>query len=207
MVTPEQLSFPVTIVGAGGIGSPTALTLAKMGCPQITIYDPDTIEQHNLPNQLYRLADVGQPKVKALQAIIHEFTDCEVNPVAERLVEADLSGVVISAVDSMAERQSIWQGSIRYRIRVDLYVDARMGAEVSRVFSVRPTDPDDVRFYESTLYSDLEATEENCTARAIIYNVLNVASLVANIVKRHARGEEGHRELIFDFATMSLLLD
>jgi hypothetical protein len=72
---------------------------------------------------------------------------------------------------------------------------------------MRPTDPDDVRFYESTLYSDLEATEETCTAQAVIYNVLNVASLVANVVKRHARGEEVHRELIFDFATLSLLSD
>lgn len=205
LVKPDELSFPITLIGAGGIGSPTALALAKMGCSQITVFDPDTVEQHNLPSQIYRLEDVGRPKVKALESVLREFTSCQINPIEGPFVDSGTKGVVISAVDSMAARHSIWMEGIRYRAGIDLYVDARMGAEVSRIYSVRPTDPEHVRFYESFLYSDADAQDDPCTARAIIYNVFGVAGLIANVVKRYARGEEIMREIIFDYATLSLL--
>lgn len=205
LVKPEELSFPITLIGAGGIGSPTGLALAKMGCTRLTVFDPDSVEQHNLPNQIYRMEDVGRPKVKALESVIREFTSCQITPIEGPFVDSGTKGVVISAVDSMAARHSIWTEGIRYRAGIDLYIDARMGAEVSRIYSVRPTDPEHVRFYESSLYSDAEAQDEPCTARAIIYNVFGIAGLIANVVKRFARGEEIMREIIFDYATLSLL--
>jgi molybdopterin/thiamine biosynthesis adenylyltransferase len=51
LISPEALAATVTIVGAGGIGSPVALALAKKGCRTLTRYDPDMVEAHNLPNQ------------------------------------------------------------------------------------------------------------------------------------------------------------
>src|SRR5688572_9763698 len=114
LVTPEQLRTPVTIVGAGGIGSPVALALAKMGCREIRLYDPDTIEPHNLPNQLYRLRDVGRPKVEALAEILREYTEVTVSAHLERVDGQRLDGIVISAVDSMASREAIWRGSVRF---------------------------------------------------------------------------------------------
>ncbi len=205
LVPPDDLDFQVTIAGVGGIGSPVALALAKMGCRRITLYDPDFVEAHNLPNQLYRLRDVGRPKVEALADMLREFATVEVQPIQEVLSDQRLTGVVISGVDSMASRESIWKGSIRYRASVPVYVDARMGAQVCRVLTVRPADPDDIRRYEGTLYSDSEATEDPCTAQAIIYTTLGVASLVANQVKRYALAEPSDPDLIFDYVTLSLL--
>jgi len=43
---------PVTVIGAGGIGAATVVALAKTGFENITVYDFDTIGEHNLPNQL-----------------------------------------------------------------------------------------------------------------------------------------------------------
>lgn len=205
IVPPGSLDFHVTIIGIGGIWSPVALALAKMGCPRLTLYDPDLVEAHNLPNQLYRLHDVGRPKVEALADLLREFAGVEVRPVQEIVSDQRLTGVVISGVDSMASRKGIWNGSIRYRASVPLYVDARMGAQVCRVLTVRPADPDDIFRYEATLYSDSEATEDPCTAQAIIYTTLGVASLVANQVKRFALGESCDPDLIFDYVTLSLL--
>lgn len=205
LVTPDELAVPITIIGAGGIGSPTALALAKMGCSRLTLYDPDVIEPHNLPNQFYRLEDVNQPKVRALQALIHAFTGVGVVAHQEAVSNQRLEGIVVAGVDSMASRQRIWRGAIRYRPAVQLYVDARMGAEVCRVYTIRPTDPEDVRVYEPTLYDDEQATEEACTARAIIYNVLTIAGLIASQVKKHVKGEPLPRELIFDLKTLTLL--
>lgn len=205
LISPSDLAFPITLIGAGGIGSPTALALAKMGCSRLTVYDPDVVEQHNLPNQFYRLADVGQPKVTALRGIVGEFADQELEAVQARFANDNSEGVVISAVDSMDDRRKIWTDQIRYRIAIDLYIDARMGAEVCRIYAVRPSDPDDVRFYESSLYSDQDAQDLACTAQSIIYNVLGVAALIANLVKKHARGQDSSREIIFDYSTLSLL--
>lgn len=207
LVTPEQLAVPITVVGVGGIGSPTALALAKMGCSNLTVYDPDVVEPHNLPNQFYRLQDVGRAKVHAIRELIKAFTGLEVVAVQETVQAQRLHGVVISAVDSMAARQAIWREAIRFRASVQLYVDARMGAEVCRIYSVRPTDPEDVRAYEQTLYTDDQATPESCTAQAIIYNVLTVAGLIANQVKKYATADSLARELIFDLKTLTLLVD
>src|SRR3989304_1851615 len=74
LVPPEALETPVAVVGCGGIGSFAALALAKMGCRHLTLYDDDKVEEHNLPNQLYRPADVGRPKAEALAEIVRAFT-------------------------------------------------------------------------------------------------------------------------------------
>ena len=53
LANPAQLKVPITILGAGAVGSFTTLTLAKLGCSSLTVYDPDTVEVHNLPNQYF----------------------------------------------------------------------------------------------------------------------------------------------------------
>lgn len=66
-------------------------------------------------------------------------------------------------------------------------------------------DPDDVRLYESTLYDDASASDDPCSAQAIVYTTLGVAALVANQVKRFARGESFESDVVFDFATLTVL--
>lgn len=194
------------LIGAGGIGSPTALALAKMGCPELHIYDPDTIEEHNIPNQLFRLADVGKPKVEALCTMCREFSDCRCFPHQTKIEGKEvLEGIVISGVDSMASRKSIW-AAIKGNIKVRLYVDGRMGGEVGRVIAVCPASPTDARFYESTLFSDEEAEQVPCTARAIIYNVFALASLISSRIKKHLKEEEAHRDIVVDLFNSQMLV-
>lgn len=205
LVSPSDLDFDVNLIGVGGLGSPIAMALAKMGCPRITFFDHDNVEPHNLPNQLYRIADVGLPKVEALARILREYVDGEITPVNELVTQRSFGGVVISAVDSMAARRTIWENCVRYKAGVKLYIDARMGGEVGRILTVSPTHPIGVGAYEATLFSDEEGSQELCTAQATIYSTFGVASLVANQVKRHARGESLTFEHIIDFSTSMLL--
>jgi molybdopterin/thiamine biosynthesis adenylyltransferase len=59
-----------TIVGAGGLGGPIALSLAAAGI-ELTIVDPDVVEVSNLHRQLqFTSADVGRPKAPALAALV-----------------------------------------------------------------------------------------------------------------------------------------
>ncbi len=204
LVSPETLDIPIHLIGCGGIGSFTALVLSKMGVRQLSLYDPDGIEEHNLPNQLFRLSDVGRPKVEALREILAEFAGLSVEVQPVQVEGQRMAGVVISGVDTMQARKTIWQQCIRYRTAIVRYIDARMGAEVARIYAVRPTDPSDIRFYEKTLYHDEEAEALPCTAAAIIYSGFAIASLIGNLVKRLATGEDLPREVLFDLKTLTL---
>lgn len=202
IVNVESLRRPISVIGVGGIGSPTVLALSKMGCTKITVYDDDYVEEHNLSSQLYRHSDLHRAKVEALRDIIGMFSDTQLACNKVRVDgRIELQGIVITTVDSMQSRYKIWNESIKLNRKVNLYIDARMGAEVCRILSICPVDPDDVDLYEKSLYSDSEALEEPCTARAIIYNVFMSAALIAGQVKRFAMGGVLPRELVFDFAT------
>ena len=81
---PRLARTPITVIGAGAVGSFTVLALAKCGAERITVWDDDSIESHNLPNQWYRLADLGRPKVQALKALVLEMTGVDIEIAQER---------------------------------------------------------------------------------------------------------------------------
>lgn len=208
IVSPEDLaSLRVTVIGVGGIGSPTTLALAKMGIRNIIVYDDDKVEPHNLPNQFYKKTDLGVLKVCALANLVDEFANATIEARAERFDGSqELSGVVVSGVDTMEARKLIWT-AVKFNPAVQLYVEARMGAEIARIHTVQPSDIFGVKWYESTLYTDEEAVQAPCTARAIIYCSLMIGALVANQVKKFANAEAWAREVIFDMMTLSLIVN
>jgi molybdopterin/thiamine biosynthesis adenylyltransferase len=207
LVSPSDLVWDVNLVGAGGLGSSIGLAVIKMGCPRLHVFDPDRVEPHNLPNQLYRLADVDRPKAVALSAFLREFSPAEITAVEEKVVDRVLTGVVIAAVDSMASRRDIWENCVRYRLAVPLFIDTRMGGEVGRVLTVNPSNPSSVERYEATLFTDDEGAEDPCTAQATIYSTFGIAALVANQIKRFARDEPLVFDHIVDYSTSTLLAD
>jgi MoaD family protein len=61
----------VLILGAGGLGSPTALYLALAGVGTLGIVDFDAVDLSNLQRQiLHRTEDVGRPKVESARETI-----------------------------------------------------------------------------------------------------------------------------------------
>src|SRR5689334_12873675 len=59
-----------TLVGAGGLGGPLALSLGAAGI-ELTILDPDIVEVSNLHRQIqFTPADVGKPKAALLAAAV-----------------------------------------------------------------------------------------------------------------------------------------
>ncbi len=205
LVRPEALETPVHVVGCGGIGSFAALALAKLGCPNLHLYDDDRVEEHNVPNQLFRSTDIGRPKVDALSEILEVFTGTRARAHLRRLDSERLQGVVVAGVDSMAARKTLWLKSVRHRAGVPLYLDGRLGAEVCRLYAIRPVDPDDIRCYERSLYEDGQAVPLSCTAGAIIYTGFAIAGLIADQVKKFATGEPTPREIFYDLKTFTLM--
>ena len=197
IVAPEKLVFPITVIGAGAIGSVTVVTLAKMGCSDITVWDPDILEEVNIPNQLCKLAMVGKPKVEALAKLVHELTEVQIKWTRQRYTGQRLEGVVIVTVDNMTTRQNVWKRTKLSR-KISLLIDARMGAEFARVYTVHPLNVEEADFYERNLYNSDEAEHLPCSARSIIYCPTVVAGFIALVIKQYAINHSSPREILID---------
>lgn len=77
----------VTVIGAGGLGSPALQYLAAAGVGRISIIDDDVVDESNLHRQvLHKTADIGRPKVaSAREALLALNPDVEIVPIQERL--------------------------------------------------------------------------------------------------------------------------
>lgn len=176
------LGQKLTVIGAGAIGSFTVLSLVKMGFTDVTVYDFDEVSIENMNCQWYRMGDVGKKKVDALKSLIKDFTGVEIKIISDRYENQALDGIVISAVDSMAVRKTIWKNIVEHRT-VDHLVDPRMAAEYALCYVMNPHSEKDRETYEKVLYSDKDAIEERCTAKATMYTSTMISGYVAKMVK------------------------
>ena len=100
------------IIGAGGLGSPSAIYLSLAGVGTVGIVDFDVVELSNLQRQvLHHTADVGRPKVQSavdnikaynpdVNVVVHE-TRLESDNAMEIISQYDL---VINGADNFATR-------------------------------------------------------------------------------------------------------
>lgn len=206
----DLLDFPVTVVGAGGIGSPTALALSKMGVRDLQIIDFDKVEAHNIPNQLLYPPDgVGELKVVLLQRELARLSGVNILVVNGTFPDtAHLRpGVIISAVDSMAVRSKIWQ-VIKLDPQYPLFIDGRMDGEDLRVYTINPVDPDHIKFYEASLYGDEGKDGKPCTNATVIYNCFVVGGIIASRIAAFARHEGGGpKEFIQNLKTLKTIVN
>lgn len=179
----HNLGEKITIIGAGSVGSFTALALAKMGFSNITVYDDDKIETENMNCQFYPLRSIGQLKVDALHELVKDFADIEIEKKAERYADGTFPGIVISAVDNMAVRKKIWDEHKANGAVTRAVLDPRMGAEAALLYTMNPTCEKDIESYEKTLYTDDDAVVARCTEKSTMYCVLLLSGLVSTTVK------------------------
>ncbi len=106
------LRAKVLLIGAGGLGSPTAVYLAAVGVGTLGIIDSDVVDLSNLQRQiLHRTADVGRPKVESARDTIQAMNpDVAVVPYAERLTVDNIDriikdyDIVVDGSDNFATR-------------------------------------------------------------------------------------------------------
>ena len=203
ILDPAKLEVPIHIIGCGSVGSWTALTLAKMGATQLTLWDFDVVEEHNIPNQAYRPADVGRPKVKALGEIIEAMTGNAARISNRRFDGLVDRGIVIVALDSMDARIDLWR-ALRDQ-PIDWLIDSRMGAEVARILTVNVTSLAGQRDYGRTLYRSTEALQEPCTARSTAYCATGLASFITAKLVKIITGRPFSTDVTIDFRNAVLL--
>ena len=108
----KLLQSKVLIVGAGGLGSPSAVYLALAGVATLGIVDFDVVDVSNLQRQiLHHTADVGRPKLESardsilaynpdVNVVLHE-TRLESHNAMEIIGQYDL---VVNGADNFATR-------------------------------------------------------------------------------------------------------
>jgi molybdopterin/thiamine biosynthesis adenylyltransferase len=122
----KLLDAKVLLLGAGGLGSPTALYLAAAGVGTLGIVDDDVVDLSNLQRQVIHTTDrVGVPKVDSAEEAIKALNP-DVNVVkypvridASNIVEI-IEGydVIVDGVDNFPTRYLLNDATVRLKIPV-----------------------------------------------------------------------------------------
>jgi len=196
IIKTEELDFPIHILGAGGIGSWTAMTLAMMGCQNITVYDDDEVEDHNVASQLYKEKQLGKNKVHALADNVKEQSGLDIVTATKDAENNIITGLVIITIDSMESRARLAE---LYKDKDVYIIDGRMGGLQLEIYCYSAKE------YPKTIVPQGEVTPEACTARSICFNCAVIGGLIANYVRMFGKKELKDQEITFGFNEMLLV--
>jgi sulfur-carrier protein adenylyltransferase/sulfurtransferase len=122
----KLLNAKVLLLGAGGLGAPTALYLAAAGIGTLGIVDDDVVDESNLQRQvIHNLERVGQPKSSSARVAIEGLNpDVKVIEHQFRLNSENILDVikdydiVVDGADNFPTRYLLNDASVRLRIPV-----------------------------------------------------------------------------------------
>jgi molybdopterin/thiamine biosynthesis adenylyltransferase len=220
------LNGHVLMLGAGGLGSLTALALAMAGCGRISAVDFDTVELSNLNRQAYTVDDIGRSKVETLKTRINAANpDVVVNTDARRLNDAsDVRNaiaefgpdIVVAAIDRPVIAADRWISDACFAAGIPALfnsVSAGKGLLWSKVPGVtgcfqcdeswsseNTPDHHDVRRYR-------ERNDLIPATSAFSYSAMTVAGMMASDITRHLLGKpmaSAGKLIVIDFATLAV---
>ena len=141
------MNTTITVVGAGGLGSPALRLLTSIGFGTIRMIDQDIVDLSNLQRQnIYNTDDIGKPKVDAAVAnLSKQNPDIIFEPVAATIrpdnAIALLNGsdIVLDGLDSMDTRRAvnaaclyhespyIYAGALEYYANISTFIPGQTG--------------------------------------------------------------------------------
>lgn len=199
-------TLPVTIVGAGGIGSWTALLLSKMGM-SVDIIDKDNFDTVNIAGQIFNVRRAsGRNKAEEVATLCTEFVPtarvrgyrANIDPENIIYVINESSRIFICAVDNMAARKLIynrWCESVAEAPLEEkenyLFIDGRLAAEAYQVYAITGTNERAKLRYMQEFFSDEEADELACSFKQTAYMAALLAGRIANNIANFASPKDG----------------
>lgn len=180
--------------GAGGIGSWLTFLLSRIGYKAI-VYDFDIVEAHNIGGQLYGKSHIGKKKVVALQEIVKDFCDIDLEIHDEAYVADSMTATyVFSAFDNMKARKDMFERwyDINKGITTAIFIDGRLTMEQLQIFCVTP---DQASMYrDDHLFDDNEVEEAPCTLKQTSHSAAMIASNMTAFFTNHITNvKEGNK--------------
>jgi len=197
----ELRSKEINIIGVGAVGSWIAIQLAKLGLEKITIWDFDTVDDHNITNQVYTQQDLGKLKVDALEEHLLA-NNPEMKIIKKGKYENQtLKGIIFLEVDSVELRHSIAEVNM-YNAYLDLIIDGRIGLSTGIVYCVNWKDPKEIENYISLCDfkdSESDAPVSACgTTLSVSPSVLLSAAFAVSSLINYTKGEKINKITSFD---------
>ena len=188
---------PITIIGTGAIGSWVCFILLKMGFTDITIYDFDTIEEHNIPNQLFQEKQINLEKVTAMEQIYQEFFHGDISKrlhiKSEKVTKNTFikTDIIFCCVDSMAVRKELYETLFKFSMFTKLWIEGRISLYGAYIYTL-VKNPKQLAEYEKTLYDDVEAEVSACgISQTALPAAINAASvMVMQMIDYFNQGED-----------------
>ena len=152
----------IHIVGKGAVGSRVFEQLICLGARNITCYDFDHVEGHNLHNQLWIANDIGKSKCSAARGWFTDKynkdpDDFDIEFVEELVTKdmaKDFTGIVMLCVDTFDGRRDIMAGCVESEGNVKLVIEGRCAPAFNNVRCVEPSDEKQVEAFYGSLGSD-----------------------------------------------------
>jgi molybdopterin/thiamine biosynthesis adenylyltransferase len=200
---PAEYPYPFHIIGAGATGSRVFAALVELGISNISVYDDDVIEDHNLANQIYMAGDINLPKVEGCKNFVRNKLGLVPDKMAfrnnkvtiDRIYQGEVSGgVVFILTDTMDSRRKIFDalvarvapvgaaqlGSTTLTHSPMLIIETRMASTHGSVFTVNPFDKTACDAWRSTLVDDTIEDTTELSPCGTALSVGTTASLIAN---------------------------
>lgn len=197
LINPEVAEdFPITVIGAGSIGSWTSLCLAKTGFKNVSVYDHDKLEEHNISNQAYSTNQVGVQKVDALNKVLENFGESKFDIYSKKFNKEDSPGeLTIFAVDSIQARKDCFDFLLQSD-NAQYLIDGRMGLSTMHIYSIDLIERDQISYYKKSL--DPDVVEAPCTAKTTMSTALVIAGMIVSRVVNYINDEENEKHEVYN---------
>jgi adenylyltransferase/sulfurtransferase len=173
----KLLAAKILIVGAGGLGSPSAMYLAAAGIGSITIYDDDEVELSNLQRQIaHHTSDIGTDKVISTRETLNKLNpDIKVKAVKQRLageqldIEVKAADVVLDCSDNFLTRFAINKACVDHQTPLASGAAIRFEGQVSVFTPGKNNSP-----CYNCLYSSEGEELQNCSTNGVIAPITGI---------------------------------
>jgi hypothetical protein len=193
-------NIPIDIIGLGAVGSYVAWFLSKTGMKNLSFWDHDKIEDHNIPNQCFLEEHTNMLKVQAagmMTKLGSGLTPKENKKKVKKGGSFRFGKIVFLLVDSMKARKEIWDEFLKFKLATELVVETRMGVDSCRVYSINPCNQNHIDKWEKTLYTDEESSESLCgAAESIVTMASMTASMAVTQMIKWLKGGDVENEVI-----------
>ncbi|MBY0583475.1 MAG: HesA/MoeB/ThiF family protein [Sphingomonas sp.] len=162
----------VTIIGAGGIGSPAIHYLAAAGVGRLTLIDDDLVDRSNLQRQtVFVTADIGTAKARAAAAAVERLNpDVAVTQHQQRITTDNAAAliagadVLIDGSDNFATRLAVADAAHAARIPL---VSAAVGQFDGQLAVFRGWEPT-LPCYRCLVGNDPARDEASCADQGVL---------------------------------------